>query len=212
MLDLAIPFLTRLSGDCYDDRFVLAVLSGIGLPTQYLSLGQRTLVWGPTGDIQTYAAVDGAFDTQRETMDSEPPLNRITFSNLDRSWYKRINRDGEDYNGALLTLREVFSTINPSVPAVSLLSRIDNGPYMMSGGRMGDNGVTFNFGVGINVLKVQFPAMLSRARRCGLVYKGEDCGSTSSLPTCGKTPQDCAQRHDTILRFVQWPFSNQRFF
>lgn len=223
MLDLSTAYLQKLAAEGVDDLFLLATLEGEGLPTQYLSLGSRTLEWGATtglittaglkpADRQTYVATDGSFDTKRDTLDSEPPRSSISFTNLDSAWYTRMHEDAEDYNGATLTFKMVFASVDPTGINDSLKSRIEDGPWMLSGGRLGDDGVTFDFGASFNELKLRVPALLSRARRCQFAYKGPFCRSTSNLPDCDKTPHACSQRHNGVLRFSAWPFSNKRFF
>jgi hypothetical protein len=223
MLDLDTTFLQKLAQPQIDDLFLLATLEGEGLPTQHLSLGLRSLDWGATtglitsagalaADRQTYEATDGAFDTKRDTLDSEPPRSSISFTNLDGAWYDAIHESAQDYNGALITFKMVFASVDPTDIATSLKSRIQDGPHMLSGGQMGDDGVSFDFGTSFNALKLRVPALLSRARRCQFAYKGPYCRATSSLTSCDKSPHACSQRHGAVLRFSAWPFSNKRFF
>lgn len=223
MLDLDTAYLQKLADDGVDDLFLLAIIEGEGLTTQRLSLGTRSLTWGASGGVITaagtleadralYTATDGSFDTRRDTLDSEPPRSNISFTNLDSAWYERMHEQAEDYNTASLTLLTVFASVDPFGIVASLKSRITDGPWMLSGGRLGDDGITFDFGAGFNALKLMVPALLSRARRCQFAYKGPFCKSTSTLLSCGKSPGDCSQRHGAVMRFSAWPFSNKRFF
>ena len=223
MLDLSTPFLQKLAADGVDDMFLLATLSGDGLPTQKLALGTRSLEWGftqgiitkdgaITADRATYSATDGSFATRRDTLDSEPPRSSISFTNLDDAWYDELHLNARDYNGATLTFLTVFASVDPTGYLDSLKSRIEDGPWMLSGGRMGDDGITFDFGASFNALKLKIPALMSRARRCQFLYKGEFCKSTSTHADCDKTPHACAIRQGSILRFSAWPFSNRKFF
>jgi hypothetical protein len=223
VLDLSTPFLQKLAATGVDDLFLLATLEGDGLPTQKLALGTRSLEWGFTqglitsagrieADRAVYAATDGAFATRRDTLDSEPPRSSITFTNLDDSWYDALHRDALDYNGATLNFLTVFASVDPTGYLDSKKSRIEDGPWMLSGGRLGDDGVTFDFGASFNALKLKVPALMSRARRCQFLYKSEFCKSTSTLTACDKTPHACAVRHGDVLRFSAWPFSNRKFF
>jgi hypothetical protein len=223
VLDLHTDFLTKLASYGVDDMFLLAKLEGEGLPTQYLSLGNRSLEWGAqygvitTGgmipaDRATWVATDGSFNTRRDTLDSEPPRCSISFTNLDGAWYEALHQNALDYNGASLTLLTVFATVDPIYITDSLRCRITDGPWMLSGGVLGDNGVSFDFGAAFNALKLRVPALLMRARRCQFAYKGPYCRSTSDLPTCPKDPHGCAQRQGDILRFSAWPYSNKKIF
>lgn len=224
MLDLSADYLLALASSGIKDLFALATLEGAGVPTQHLSLGSRTLTWGATSgllgigesllaDRETYVADDGAFGTKRDTLDTEPPLNTISFTNLDTDWYEAIHESGLDYNGVAITFKLVFAGVDPVAIEDSLISRIQDGPYLLSGGVMGDEGIEFEFGANFNALKLGVPALFSRARRCQFVYKGADgnCGSTSLLIGCGKTPSECAKRHNGVLRFSAWPFSVRDF-
>jgi hypothetical protein len=223
VLDLDTSFLQALGSSAVDDLFLLAVLEGEGLPTQYLALNTRSLTWGATvgqitsagvipADQAVYVATDGTVGTKRDTLDSEPPTSTINFTNLQKEWYTRIHESGDDYNGATITFRQVFASVDPADIATSLKSRIEDGPWTLSGGSLSDVGIAFDFGANFNALKLLVPALLSRARRCQFAYKGPFCLSTSTHPACDKTPSACAQRHGGVLRFSAWPFSNRRFF
>lgn len=216
MLDLEVPFLQKLADSGVDDIFILAELEPApgdnSLTTEYFSLTHRTLVWGPTGKEKTYTLEDAEFDTKRDTLESEPPESTITFQNLDASWYTRLNEEGLQYNGALLTLRLVFASVNPAAEDESLASQISDGPWVLSGARLDDNAITFVFGAAFNALKLEVPVLNSRAQRCQFLYKGAYCKSASPLLTCAHTINDCAQRHGDVLRFSAWPYSNQRSF
>lgn len=216
MLNLEVPFLQRLSDAAIDDVFLLAELSprpgDTSLPVEYLSLTHRSLEWGAGDSRHLYALSDGDFDTKRDTLESEPPESTITFSNLSEEWYKRLNQQGLEYNGALLTLRLVFASVDPSDEDESERSQIADGPWVLSGARVDDTAATFSFGAAFNALKLEVPVLNSRSRRCQFIYKGAFCKSTSTLFTCAKTLSDCAARHPEVRRFSAWPYSNQRSF
>jgi len=216
VLSKHVDFLTALARSEIDDVYMLCILEGEGLPTEYLSLGTRSLIWGwadgaddDDGVVHLYTAIDGTFTTKRNTLDAAPPRAAITFTNLNQVWFERLNRDELDYNGATITFRLVFSSVDPD--ANNKDYRIDDGPWMLTGGRVTDRGCTFNFGAAFDSLKLMVPALLARARRCQHLFRGKWCAYNGNLKTCNHTPGDCAKRH-TILRFSAWPFSNQRFF
>lgn len=215
MLALTTAFATRLATPRVDDAFVLVVLEpppASGLATQYLSLGQRSLTWGPTVDRHTYVCADAAHETLRSTLDAEPPESSLTLTNLDGSWYTTLNRDNKSLNGGLLTIRLVFATVDPADESDSIKSRIESGPFTITGARLDDNAVAFGFGLATDVLEFQFPSMLSRSSRCPFVYKGPFCKSTAAHPTCRGTISECAARHGSVLRFGAWPFTDTRIY
>jgi len=213
VLNLSVPFLTRLSDAGIDDIFILAELAPprhVSEAIQYLSLTHRSLNWGG----RDWKITDGTFDTKRDTLESEPPTNQISFSNLDASWYERLNGNEESMNGSLLTLRLVFASINPSDEAEREMSQIKDGPWVLSGARMNDTAAGFGFGTAFNALKLEIPVLNSRGTRCQWLYKGPFCKSVSSLLRCNQTISNCAERfpEGKPLRFSAWPYSNQRSF
>lgn len=223
MLNLDTAFLQKLASDALDDLFMLARIEGDGITTRYFSLGFRTLEWGASAgeltsagvipaDRAVYVATDGEFSTKRDTLDSEPPAISLSLTNLDSGWYEELHARAKDYNGARVTFLTVFASVDPVGILQSRLSRIEDGPWLISGYSLDDNSVTFDLGANFDALKLQVPTLLSRARRCQFAYKGEFCRSTSGLLVCNKSPLDCGARHDGRLRFSSWPFSNRSFF
>ncbi len=214
MLDLELPFLQRLASAGIDDIFILAELSPkpgvVGVDTEFLSLTHRSITWGG----QLYAIADAQFNTKRDTLESEPPNNTISFSNLGEEWYQRLNEDEENLNGDRITFRLVFASVDPTDSDESAKSQITDGPWVISGARMDDNAVGLGFGAAFNALKLEIPVLNSRGRRCQWLYQGAFCKSGSRLVACAKTINDCAARfpEDASLRFSAWPYSNQRSF
>lgn len=214
MLDLEVPFLTRLADAGIDDIFILAELAPkpgvVGQSTEFMSLTHRSITWGG----QLYPITDAQFDTKRDTLESEPPTNQLSISNLGEEWYTRLNENEEILNGMRLTFRLVFASVDPTDADESTKSQITDGPWVVSGQRMDDNAVGLGFGAAFNALKLEVPVLNSRGRRCQWLYKGAFCTSGSNLVSCAKTINDCAARYPegTPLRFSAWPYSNQKSF
>jgi phage-related protein len=59
-----------------------------------------------------------------------------------------------------------------------------------------DNNAVFSLGVE-NILIKRVPYRAYNKNRCPYVYKGIECGSTSSYTTCGQTLSDCRLRNNS---------------
>jgi len=198
-------FYDALARDAFDDLVLGATLEHRELPTEHLSLGFPSFVWGG----QAWASVDGTFSTIRSVLDSEPGGGSVAFSNLSQEWTTRLNKNRENLNGVLFSIYLMFLSIEPGEGQDANAFRIREGPWTISGGTMNDSAAEFEFTTAFDALKFQVSALLARSRRCQFAYKGKFCKSESPLPSCPFTVDGCTERH-VILRFSSWPFSDTR--
>lgn len=202
---LDTTFYDALARDAMDDLVIGATLAHEKLPTEFLSLGYPTFTWNG----QQYRSVDGNFTTLRSILDTEPDGGSASFDNLSKEWTDRLNKNGEQLNGVLFTIFLMFLDTQPGAGQLAEKFRIQEGPWTISGGTLNDTAAQFEFATAFDALKFQVSALLARSRLCQFAYKDKFCKSVSPLQTCGKTLNDCGERHN-VLRFSSWPFSDAR--
>lgn len=202
---LDTAFYEALNRDSMDDLVVGATLAHPTLPLERLALGFPTFTW----DGDEWRSIDGNFGTLRSILDTEPDGSSVTFDNLSKEWTERLNRDKQQLNGVLFTIFLMFLNTQPGAGQDAAKFRIQEGPWTISGSTLNDTAVQFEFTTAFDALKFQVSALLARSRLCQFAYKDKFCKSTSPLATCGKTLNDCAERH-AVLRFSSWPFSDAR--
>lgn len=210
MRDLDAAFLSSLSDAHIDDFAVLVTLVHPDLPTQFLALDTRTIIWGPTGARQTYNADRGEFGVLRQQLDQEPPEVQLKLQNLDDAWTDRILKDGLKPNTALVDILVVRISVDPTDKATSKKSMIAETTWTVSGGTVSGESATFTLGQPFNVLGYDTPGPPLGGLSCiwQRRYKGPECGSLSPLLTCSGTIAACRERFplSEALRFSTFPF------